>query len=1226
MAKRKAEDELWEEHKEELYQLYEINSETLASVIEHMKSRKGFERSKPQYERMFKKWKFKKRNVTRKEWEYIEHSILEREANGKILSSVRINGVPIPDIRIRKQRKRYATTTFERQQLMLNIAPRPATPPGLEIYTPMVLSPGLQPVTMPCPDTYTSMMLSPASRDISLDFDQESSLILDKEKLFASAEMTPWRDFLRLFSTLSISGPSHNGMTLVQSTDSRNTQVATTSPFNRLEDLLLWNEFMHIEVLETSFHPAVLDPTPYLPQRQDGSSDIDLKTGSDISPVGRQLQLLKHVVYLLSNNLNVRELAPIVVEFTREKQNRDFLKRLLLRGEFTMKAIAEKLLLPAVKGRNYPLLNILLDSGVDINCEQVGDRISHEPYSRLLHHAIDSCDEGLVQFLLHHGATLGSRSMQQNDYWPWRQMVIFAIKRNNVSIVNHLVQRMEQLNVVFHKDIFIAAAYNGHVSVFDLLVSKQRDQFESFRKEPWVLYEAAAFGGDISTLETLRAKGLEIHATNDFNEGSPLTFAIIGGHIKASQFLLKVGCNIHTYACGEQLFRNMGTFEIGSKKTLYAPGTFEIGSKKTLYAPIHGAVHIGATNIVSHLINKGVDPNQSGIRSPLQLAAAFGHMEIARLLIEAGADADDVSPHNPDPFSFVHPTTGRQHFVGASNVIRIALEVGDEEMFDLFVEHGAWLPNKTSRTCMRHQDTLYLKEQRPKSGTQYSDILDCISQHSVVNDLSTSDVAIIGHCSEDKSCHCDSRNKDCSEGDEFQWNLLLNAACGRNAYLFSRVLDVAIAKGRPWMTPRCLSMCVKTFPVDFIKTFTSLKLFRLFPSYEREIMFASIMTDLEDLLADIIRNQELTPGDISTGFCYAVALQRVGMVQTFLDIGCWPDDHGRPLDDDYGARILPKQRTPLGQALGHENKPIIRLMFNHYQRLVEKVEESIVKNHLMQAYGIAIKWGNMQMLELFASTIGGNIVIHEVFDYLGDSRGQRYESSVIHFAAHCQQYEVVNWLLNHGDSSLLDESNNSDIEGTHSTSQCVVRDGKVLLLKRLLEKGVDVNARPAIANGATALQFAAITNRFDILDLLIGAGAHINASPGEFEGRSAIEGAAEFGRLDMAKYLLGLGAGEGIKGKGNINYARTICRAWRHGHHALARMVHHWKVENDDDYSKDHDSIEAVLRDIRRETLIFAKGYEIEYESLPLQDVCITCVPDWDPERKLVNTDSEVVG
>jgi ankyrin repeat protein len=89
---------------------------------------------------------------------------------------------------------------------------------------------------------------------------------------------------------------------------------------------------------------------------------------------------------------------------------------------------------------------------------------------------------------------------------------------------------------------------------------------------------------------------------------------------------------------------------------------------------------------------------------------------------------------------------------------------------------------------------------------------------------------------------------------------------------------------------------------------------------------------------------------------------------------------------------------------------------------------------------------------------------------------------------------------------------------------------------------VDVDTKPGISHGATALQRAAAAGNFQNLKILLDTRANVSDLPGKHEGSTAIEGAAEHGRLDMVRYLIEAEAD--IKGRTNKNYRRTVYRAW----------------------------------------------------------------------------------
>lgn len=129
----------------------------------------------------------------------------------------------------------------------------------------------------------------------------------------------------------------------------------------------------------------------------------------------------------------------------------------------------------------------------------------------------------------------------------------------------------------------------------------------------------------------------------------------------------------------------------------------------------------------------------------------------------------------------------------------------------------------------------------------------------------------------------------------------------------------------------------------------------------------------------------------------------------------------------------------------------------------------------------------------------------------------------------------------------------------HTALQLLARQNETHLFEKLLEVGEDVHAPPIPEQGATALQFATSNGNFAITNMILAAGADVNAAPADYDGRTAIEGAAEWGRIDMVHYLLEAGAT--VQGRTNINYRRTVYRAWEEGHRALVGMIQSWKRE-----------------------------------------------------------------
>ncbi|KAL5378938.1 hypothetical protein DPSP01_008744 [Paraphaeosphaeria sporulosa] len=1029
--------------------------------------------SKPQYERVFKKWGFTKRNISKKEWEFIVSRLSEREANGQLHSHVKFHGLVVSEKKIKKQRRNYALMTLERQQLLLKVAPRPVTPPNVEVYTPPV-SPMLQAITsMPTAD-FSSCQSSGA----------RISIAMTGERKFTSADNIPWRQFMQALSDLHISADrtvsDHDALV------THDIMVASSNFENTIEDLfwisLLSEEFFALILDDKPYppmiHPAFLDPIPYMAPRKDCCADINLKDRYTLSPVGKQTELLKHVVYLLSNNFNPDEIAPAIVEFARDAQNRKFLARLISSGLYTVDAMAEKLLIPAAIGNNFLLIETLIDSGTNINYRGYSTRFRR---STLITYAIESCNEKLFQFLLENGAGLQlwvEREMRdltsntlkwidRREHVPKISLLNYAIQEANFNIIQGLIQffddNLNETSNRYEAASFVLAAHRGDVDILELLISKDNQTFDDLRKTPWILYEAAALGGSIPMLIALQTMGLDHCARSYLGQGSPLVYALLSHNTNVTNYLLENGFNIDTYAsinsiCGMQFARELG-----------------LTRDAHTYAPIHAAVLTENIEVLRRFILKGVDPNQTGKRLPIQMAACVGNLDISRVLLEAGACADYATlPYGYHELDNIwieewnaNWSQTKYHSVSPEqSAIQIALERGDKAMFELLIQYGACLPNNP------------------------------------------------------------------------------------------------------------------------------------------------VKNNAQSALQDILQNHEFSAQDLGVGLAHAAVYLKERVIQAFLDAGSWPDD-------SVGAHIWPNGYPPLDKeedtayqinVLRHTltiyNHPFAPIIYNHYQKFASRAQEPQLRTHFIQAYAIAIRCGDIHLGQMLAKAVGINAVLYRALPTLVPNEDRCYVSAV-RLAVRFKRYDFVDWLLENG-AEVEIATNSSHGPLAHSSLQIASKDGKISLVGTLLNKGADVNARPAKYHGATALQFAAMNGHFGIANLLINAGADLTAPPGVFEGRSAIEGAAEAGRMDMASYLLGLGVGDSLKGKTNTNYRRTVFRAWQHGHHALSSMIRKWKAENDPEYSEEADSVAAILRTMTLESLACAGSYRLEPKLVNLHEYSFT--------------------
>jgi hypothetical protein len=60
-------------------------------------------------------------------------------------------------------------------------------------------------------------------------------------------------------------------------------------------------------------------------------------------------------------------MAAVIVELAQQRTNCQLIRRLFEQKMLIMEAFAEKLLIPAVRGKNIPLIRAILETGCDIN-------------------------------------------------------------------------------------------------------------------------------------------------------------------------------------------------------------------------------------------------------------------------------------------------------------------------------------------------------------------------------------------------------------------------------------------------------------------------------------------------------------------------------------------------------------------------------------------------------------------------------------------------------------------------------------------------------------------------------------------------------------------------------------------------------------------------------------------------------------------------------------------
>ncbi|KAF2180743.1 hypothetical protein K469DRAFT_269993 [Zopfia rhizophila CBS 207.26] len=131
-------EEDWNSHQATIRSLYLTENRKLqgpGGVMQEMSTKYGFNATKAQYERRFKKWRFQK-NKKKDVWEAIALKVAKRKRDNKE-SEVRNGDEVVPVKKLRKELSRYGYEAAFPHEFQ---APTPRTPEGIYVCTPPTLT------------------------------------------------------------------------------------------------------------------------------------------------------------------------------------------------------------------------------------------------------------------------------------------------------------------------------------------------------------------------------------------------------------------------------------------------------------------------------------------------------------------------------------------------------------------------------------------------------------------------------------------------------------------------------------------------------------------------------------------------------------------------------------------------------------------------------------------------------------------------------------------------------------------------------------------------------------------------------------------------------------------------------------------------------------------------------------------------------------------------------
>lgn len=262
--------------------------------------------------------------------------------------------------------------------------------------------------------------------------------------------------------------------------------------------------------------------------------------------------------------------------------------------------------------------------------------------------AVASGYKDIVGYLLEHGAKL------DQSWMCWTPLLI-AVSKNNISMVQFLLDRGADANFNGNEEFSLLelAASNGYREIVKLLLDYGASKIQGrvYSKDYNSPLLSAVNNRHYDVMKLLLERGIDVNQRRTCSGGTALHGAVHNGDIQAVGILLKVhGIDVTIKNC------------VGKTALDLSAGNLEIGELILSFMIQHDikpemptlvkAIEDGNVLAVKYLLKNKADPNYRltpTSDTPLCHAIAKNNTTIARLLVEYGANVDQLGAHGMTP-------------------------------------------------------------------------------------------------------------------------------------------------------------------------------------------------------------------------------------------------------------------------------------------------------------------------------------------------------------------------------------------------------------------------------------------------------------------------------------------------------------------------------------------------------------------------------------------------
>jgi ankyrin repeat protein len=308
------------------------------------------------------------------------------------------------------------------------------------------------------------------------------------------------------------------------------------------------------------------------------------------------------------------------------------------------------------------------------------------------------------------------------SHYAYRTPLYFAVRENRIEVAEYLLDHgADPLSLAVNDSLLEITRDRGHAEMEKLLAHKLETKFgASLKGEP---VAAAIRERNPAKVQELLDRAPELLHTGDMRSNQPIHWAVMTRQIDIIDALLERGADINVARAdggrpihltnGDYYYR--GWRDVPSDHQTTPAQVLDHLRSRGAYVDINTAASIGDLNRVKELLDE--DPLRAnrvsdyvtyyvGSGSPLNNAAARGHMDIVKLLLEHGADPnlpeEGIAPRGHALYSAVanrrfeiakllleHGAYPNPEVESSADALSRAISNSDEPMIELLCSYGA---------------------------------------------------------------------------------------------------------------------------------------------------------------------------------------------------------------------------------------------------------------------------------------------------------------------------------------------------------------------------------------------------------------------------------------------------------------------------------------------------------------------------------------------------------